>query len=257
MDSALFIGNVMSDELLTKVESLKNILISRATGGISEEHEYTELRRELLFNVRIEEKLPRFVRTCRNLSEFWGFIKPKFSTYDERRTYLRKEFEPVLAMLESESRTPSDESVLEIVNRVSAAYIQEVWRKALERRATDPDGAITIARTLIESVCKHILDEEDVTYEDDADLPRLYSLVSRQLNLAPSQQTEKLFKQILGGCQTVVEGLGALRNRLSDAHGKGKEGVRPAPRHAELAVNLAGTMSTFLLVTWEARKTHE
>jgi hypothetical protein len=89
---------------------------------------------------------------------------------------------------------------------------------------------------------------------DSADLPKLYGLTSRQLNLSPSQHTEQLFKQILGGCQTVVEGLGALRNRHSDAHGKGVAVARPAPRHAELAVNLAGTMATFLLQTWEARK---
>jgi hypothetical protein len=63
-----------------------------------------------------------------------------------------------------------------------------------------------------------------------------------------------LFRQILGGCQTVVEGLGALRNRHSDAHGKGITATRPAARHAELAVNLAGTMATFLLQTWESRK---
>ncbi|WP_448090692.1 abortive infection family protein [Pseudomonas azerbaijanoccidentalis] len=29
-----------------------------------------------------------------------------------------------------------------------------------------------------------------------------------------------MFKQFLGGCPAVIEGLGALRNRLSDAHGK-------------------------------------
>jgi hypothetical protein len=63
-----------------------------------------------------------------------------------------------------------------------------------------------------------------------------------------------LFKQILGGCQTVVEGLGAMRNRHSDAHGKGISGIKPAARHAELAVNLSGTMATFLLQTWEAKK---
>lgn len=47
--------------------------------------------------------------------------------------------------------------------------------------------------------------------------------------------------------------LGALRNRLSDAHGKGKGGVKAAPRHAELAVNLAGSTALFLLATWEAK----
>jgi hypothetical protein len=50
----------------------------------------------------------------------------------------------------------------------------------------------------------------------------------------------------------VVEGLGALRNRLSDAHGQGKRPVKPASRHAELAVNLAGATAVFLAATHEA-----
>ena len=66
-------------------------------------------------------------------------------------------------------------------------------------------------------VCKHILDAAGVTYDDSADLPKLYALTAKQLNLSPSQHTEQLFKQILGGCQTIVEGLGAMRNRHSDA----------------------------------------
>ena len=85
-------------------------------------------------------------------------------------------------------------------------------------------------------------------------MPKLYKLTAEQLNLAPSQHTEKIFKQILGGCQTVVEGLGALRNKLGDAHGKGKRSVKPAARHAELAVNLAGAMATYLIRTWEQGK---
>lgn len=66
--------------------------------------------------------------------------------------------------------------------------------------------------------------------------------------------TETELERILGGCQTVVDGTAALRNRLSDAHGEDKAGVRPAPRHAELAVNLAGAMASFLVATWEARR---
>jgi len=246
----------MNEKQLVKIESLKNLLVARATGssGVSDEAEYKVLRRELLENQRIAEKLPRFVMTCRSLAEFWGVIKMKSPNYAGRRDFLRQEFDPILTMLESESRTPSDASVSATVVRISSGYIQETWQKALERRATDPEGAITAARTLLESVCKHILDGAGATYDDSTDLPKLYGLTSRHLNLSPSQHTEQLFKQILGGCQTVVEGLGALRNRHSDAHGKGAAGARPAPRHAELAVNLAGTMATFLLQTWETRK---
>lgn len=244
----------MNDDTIKKVESLKLMLLSRATGGSGDDIEYKNLRRDLTTSARISGHLPRFVHVCRDLSEFWSFIKPRFSSYAERREFLRDEFNPLLTILETECRTPSDASITATVQSVDSTYIQEAWRKALERRATDAEGAITAARTLLESVCKHILDAAGMTYDDSADLPKLYSLTAKQLNLSPSQHTEQLFKQILGGCQTVVEGVGALRNKHSDAHGKGTTGIKPAPRHAELAVNLSGTMATFLLQTWEARK---
>jgi len=100
-----------------------------------------------------------------------------------------------------------------------------------------------------------MLDENGVLYEPDSDLPGLYKLTAKSLNIAPGQHTEPVFRQILGGCTAVVEGLGALRNRLSDAHGQGKRPVKPAPRHAELAVNLSVTVAVFLVSTHQARTT--
>ena len=150
--------------------------------------------------------------------------------------------------------TPSDATASAVLSRVDAEHVRDSWQKALNRRAADPEGAITVARSLLETVCKFILDEEHVTYSDTMDLPSLYQLTANKLKLAPSQHTEEIFKRVLGSCQNVVEGLGTLRNKLSDSHGKSKQAVKPAARHAELAVNLAGTMATFLVATWEARK---
>lgn len=150
--------------------------------------------------------------------------------------------------------TPADCTASALLTVVDASTVREAWQKALDRRMSDPPGAITAARTLLETVCKHILDEGRVEYDEGTDLPKLYGLVSQLLNLAPSQHTEQVFKQILGGCVSVLQGLGTLRNRLSDAHGVGKSASRPAPRHAELAVNLAGSMAAFLVATWEARQ---
>ena len=45
-----------------------------------------------------------------------------------------------------------------------------------------------------------------------------------------------------------------MRNKLGDAHGKGKKAVKPAARHAALAVNLAGAMAMFLVETWSSRR---
>lgn len=244
----------MDNKLIEKVESLKEILVSKATGSAGDEVRYKNLRRELIGLSRIKKHLPKVVLDCRNLAEFWGFIQPRFEKYAERREYLRAEFEELLNILETDSGSPGDFTISTTIQEAGLDYVQEVWHKALDRRATDPEGAITAARTLLETVCKHVLDSTGADYEETAELPKLYTLTAKRLNLSPSQHTEQLFKQILGGCQTVVEGLGAIRNRLSDAHGKGRAGAKPAQRHAELAVNLSGAMATFLLHTLAARK---
>lgn len=240
-------------ELIEQTESLQNLLVSQATGGAENDAEFTRLRQVVLSQAALEPLTPRFLRTCRNLGQFWQFIKHEFGTYAERRTYLWNEFRPMLELLERGGAAPSDQVVSVAIEQFNSANVQAAWSKALDRRASDPEGAITMARTLLESVCKHILEEAKVPYDDSPDLNRLYRQTAEQLNIAPSQHTEQVFKQILGGCTAVVEGLGALRNRLSDSHGKGKVGVKPAPRHAELAVNLAGALAIYLLATWEAR----
>lgn len=130
-------------------------------------------------------------------------------------------------------------------------YINTQWQKALERKISDPEGAITISRTLLESVLKYILDEKKIIYSDNTDLSELYKKVAKSLNLAPEQHQEQIFKQILGGANGVVSGLCSLRNKLGDAHGKGKIKVKPKERHSELAVNLSGTITLFLYKTFK------
>lgn len=240
---------------LVKTEQLQNLLLARATGGLSDDDEYLQLRRELLSERIIKPRLPRFVESCRELSQFWPFIQNKFAHYSERREYIWGEFRPLLDFLEQTLVNPAEELVADSLSKLDRDEVSRIWQRAIQRLVDDPEGAITSARTLLETVCKHILDDSKIPYEEDADLPKLYRLTAERLTLAPSQHSEQFIKQTLGGCQTVVQGLATMRNRYGDAHGKGLNHYRPAPRHAELAVNLAGTMSTFLVETWIARKT--
>ena len=234
---------------------LQNLLITHATGGLGDESEYAALRRQFMQDPDTKDLVPAFVRTCRDLSSFWGGVKYEEGTYAARRKLIRSAFVQLLDKLEGARGSPLDSEASETLSRFDAEGVAAVWEKALARRASDPEGAITAARTLLETVCKHILDEAGVTYGDKDDLPRLYGEASKALKIAPSQHTEEVFKQILGGCTSVVIGLGTIRNRISDSHGQGKRAVRPAPRHAQLAVNLAGAMATYLVETWAARAT--
>ena len=153
--------------------------------------------------------------------------------------------------------SPSDRDISIILSAFDIDTVHTRWQQALDRRESDPEGAITLARTLLEDVCKWIITEADEEYLEKDDLPALYKKLAKVINLAPDNHTEAIFRQILGSCQSVVESLAALRNKISDAHSRGPKRAKPAPRHAQLAVNLAGTMATFLVSTWETKKQKE
>lgn len=85
---------------LEKIEYLKNLLITRATGGEASQKEYSKLRTEFLKKTEILSLLPSWVRTTRDLDSFWTFIKGKFGTYAERRTFINNEFVELLDYLE-------------------------------------------------------------------------------------------------------------------------------------------------------------
>jgi uncharacterized protein YfkK (UPF0435 family) len=245
----------MDTKLIEKVENFKKTLLSCVTGGYCDSDKYKLLRRELCNNSNIKSKLPKFVIECTDIGECRSFIIEKFSTYRDRRDYLKNEFLPIFSELEAEHTSlSSNSSTTEALTNIDSEHIKETWNKALDRKINDPDGAITSSRTLLEAVCKHILDKENIYYDDKSDLPQLYNILAQKLNLSPSQHNEKLFKKILGNCHEIIKGIGSIRNKLGDAHGKGIAGTKPATRHAELVVNLAGTMTTFIFSTWAIRK---
>lgn len=242
------------DAVLEDVESLKNILAAKATGERTNETAYHRLRQRLTTNQLVQDKLPRFVRTCRTLGEFWPFIKEQSATYAGRRRFLAEQFDAVLTFLQQRAAIPDTAPLDCTLDMIDVSHVTAAWQAARERSASDPGGAIAAARTLVVKICQHILDEEGVRYADTDDLLTLYRLTADSLKLSPSQHAEPVFREILGGCQAVVEGLEALTHPCADAHGTGPAGLRPAARHAELAVNLAGTMATFLLATWDSKR---
>jgi len=234
---------------------LVTILIGFATtdkgGGTPEQ--YVMLRQHFLDNPDTKKLVPDWIRINRTQPQFWSFIQPKFKSYKERRAFIWKEMAPLLDYCESCKTFPAEKSISEVIQKFDETGINYAWQKALERKSNDPEGAITLSRSILESVCKHILDNKGIEYEDNkVKLNDLYKFTAESLNLSPSQHTEEVFKQILGGCSAVINGLGLLRNKLGDAHGKGKKPIKPAPRHAELVVNLTGSMALFLIETYNA-----
>jgi hypothetical protein len=236
---------------LKQARALEALATTVATGTASprDEKYYVALRDALRADDAVWGKLPSFVRMCRTTGQFWAFIKPKFATYQARRVFISTEFQPVFDHLER-LPGPSDGAVDAALAILSSEAVTEHWQKALSRVEADPAGAITLARTLLEATLKLILERRGVEYDDSSDLNSLYRQASGQLALAPSDHEAEPIKRTLGSLANLVNGLATLRNRLSDAHGRGaRVPARPSPRHARLAVNAAGALAAFLCET--------
>jgi hypothetical protein len=140
----------------------------------------------------------------------------------------------------------------EYLKVVDSEHVRRTWDKAIERRQVDPEGAITIARSLVETVCKHILGLGH--YDKTADLPVLYKQAAKSVGLTEDGYADEALKQVMRGCVQIVKGLGEFRNKMGDAQGKGPLDPTADRLQAELAVAVSGAMATYLLSTWEARQ---
>jgi hypothetical protein len=136
-----------------------------------------------------------------------------------------------------------------VPDELTQLTIDENIRKC-ETKLSEGDfsGAITNARSLIEAVLIGIEKEQDAnTPAYDGDLVKLYKRVQKLLNLEPDRKDiSDPLRQILSGLTVIVNGLAAMRNKMSDAHAVT---YRPSRHHAKLAVYAATTLADFLFET--------
>jgi hypothetical protein len=131
------------NNLSERLEVFQSCLIALATNGSATAEEYQEGREEVVNHALLKDIAPRFLRTCRTSGEFWQFIKYKHSTYADRRQYLWDEFRPMFERIDGSKATPADHGVSQMLEQFDTASVHQLWLKALERRETEPEGAIT------------------------------------------------------------------------------------------------------------------
>jgi hypothetical protein len=130
--------------------------------------------------------------------------------------------------------------------------------RALASAETDPEDAVTSACSVVESVCRSVLLKLGVSLPAKKDVQGLYQAVRDPLGLTPDKQgvADEIandVRTILGGLNSVVNGVGALRTHRGDAHGRERGYRRIDPRIARLAIHSASTVSLFLVETWQKK----
>lgn len=131
--------------------------------------------------------------------------------------------------------------------------IDKCKRKILEE---DYNGAVTNSRSLIEAIFIEIIERhEEKEIKNDGNVENQWSRVKKIMKLEIDKETLPDYViQILGGIDTAIKGLAGLSNNAGDRHANK---FRTRKHHAKLAVNLAMTISDFLIDSWEFQKKKE
>ncbi len=141
------------------------------------------------------------------------------------------------------------------LERISFDYIHDQIRKCDSKIASkDFDGAVTNARTLIESICLFILESKTKKKQEyDGNLIRLYKSVASLLKMSPGDYDDDNLKQILSGIFSIINGVSGLRNTYGDSHGTSPSRIsyKIDERHAILTVNLSKTITEYLFLSYE------
>jgi len=100
---------------------------------------------------------------------------------------------------------------------INEKVFREDWVTCLGRIKVSPASAITAGRTMLETLCKTIINERAQVPDGSGDLSRLVKQTNDLLGLNPkSRQGEYM---VVSGLATVTNGLAQLSNDAGDRHG--------------------------------------
>jgi hypothetical protein len=132
------------------------------------------------------------------------------------------------------------------------SHIKEQVQSIEEAVVENPALAFDLARTLVESVCRTILTERQVSYSETDDLPKLFRIVCHHLPFLPPTASNdtaarESLRRAVSGLSTTVQGICELRNQCGFAsHGSGGPRAAMGTVQALLAAQAADAIVGFL-----------
>ena len=116
----------------------------------------------------------------------------------------------------------------------------------------EPGEAIALAKEIVESCCKLILDDRGVPYRERADIPELLKLLRPEIRIMPdgideNAKASKEIREVLTSLGKIAHSLGPIRNAYGKGYGRGRDFKGLEPRHARLAIGAASTFVDFVL----------
>ena len=129
------------------------------------------------------------------------------------------------------------------------------FERAISYIETDPEQAMGSASSILESICKGILERLNKPLPKDQTLKSLIKATYGAMDLSPDSHADHDIKQVLGGIANAAIGIGVIRTKYSSFHGRTdtQKKYRLTARHARLAVGSSAVLGCFLIETYLER----
>jgi hypothetical protein len=153
------------------------------------------------------------------------------------------------------SKTIATEHLAQYLATEGYKAAHEDFERAMSHIEADPEQAMGSASSILESICKGILERLQTALPKDQTLKSLVKATYGAMNLSPESHADPDIKQILGGIANAAVGIGVIRTKHSSFHGRTdtQKKYRLTARHARLAVGSAAVLGCFLIETYLER----
>lgn len=251
-DFDVFTTNSIGEALCTKYALSKGKSLNAYLNSASEENRfklisdlfhYYEDNMEYEYNKNYEDDL------------YWG---SGVSRYEEKYARIYQKCKAIMDRLEGSSSVIA-KTADNLKEKFSSEYMSKQIELMVSMQSTNPTNAIGMAKELIESCCKTILEDLGIAWSKTDDVPQLTSKTMDALNLLPAnvQETDQgadAIKAVLGNLRAIPSKLAEIRNPFGSGHGKSASFQGLEERHAKLAVGSSITFVDFIWSTYENQK---
>ncbi|MGI1668868.1 MAG: abortive infection family protein [Neptuniibacter sp.] len=153
------------------------------------------------------------------------------------------------------SKTIATENLANYLENEGYKAAHDDFERAMTFIESDPEQAMGSASSILESICKGILERLHKSLPKDQTLKSLVKATYGAMDLSPESHADPDIKQVLGGIANAAVGIGVIRTKHSSFHGRTdtQKRYRLTARHARLAVGSSAVLGCFLIETYLER----
>lgn len=239
------------DSLSDYARRLRSLLRQSVDGELTEKaSEYKEAWEE----TKACPHRPKWLVEVPDAEELWRYFRDSIpDSYSARRDHIEETIDPWIEHLESGECERSLPGLEEKIRARGPEGVYDDFRSAHSRLPNDPEGALTAARSMVETACKAAIlrTEGQSLTEEQVENLGMNDLVEEAFE-GKKERLDGLDPEVIDnleeGLNSIIWSVSSARQEHGDAHGGepfGRQEVDPSV--AALSLNVAGAASVFLL----------